>query len=270
MAVTMPPAAEIAVATAPTMPWSGAVCNRMVIEYDEGVAAIGSTFLPRAGYRQVRGVTPATIMHSLDKSATMHSVSESATSLREQKRWETSQRISRRALELTDQRGLDGFTMDELAEAAEVSRRTLFNYFPSKLDAVLGEHPEVTPTVLATFHAGGPHGQLVDDLAELARAALSVKQTDRSVIELARRVMADNPRLLAAAHERFEAMTEEFTASVVEREGTGFDLSQARLLLRLLLALLDSALAELLREGESRALVEIFDSQLRHAHQLFA
>ena len=29
-------------ATAPTMPWSGAVCRRMVIEYDEVVAAMGS------------------------------------------------------------------------------------------------------------------------------------------------------------------------------------------------------------------------------------
>ena len=42
IAVTMPPALEIAVATAPTIPWSGAVCRRMVIEYDEVVAAMGS------------------------------------------------------------------------------------------------------------------------------------------------------------------------------------------------------------------------------------
>ena len=34
MAVTMPPAWLMAVATAPTTPWSGAVCRRMVIEYD--------------------------------------------------------------------------------------------------------------------------------------------------------------------------------------------------------------------------------------------
>ena len=37
IAVTTPPAAEIAVATAPTIPWSGAVCRRMVIEYDDAV-----------------------------------------------------------------------------------------------------------------------------------------------------------------------------------------------------------------------------------------
>ena len=34
----MPPALAMAVATAPTTPWSGAVWSRMVMEYDDGVA----------------------------------------------------------------------------------------------------------------------------------------------------------------------------------------------------------------------------------------
>ena len=38
IAVTIPPSRAIAVATLPTTPWSGAVCSRMVIEYDEAVA----------------------------------------------------------------------------------------------------------------------------------------------------------------------------------------------------------------------------------------
>ena len=48
-------------------------------------------------------------------------MTESATSLREQKRWDTSRRITLCALRLTDQHGLDGFTMDDLAEAARSS-----------------------------------------------------------------------------------------------------------------------------------------------------
>jgi AcrR family transcriptional regulator len=200
----------------------------------------------------------------------MHSMSESATSLREQKRWETSQRITVCAQVLTDEQGLDGFTMDELADAAEVSRRTLFNYFPSKTDAVLGEHPEISPSVLATFHAGGPHGDLLEDLAELARSALAAKTTDRESLGRVRRIMADNPRLMAAAHERFESITEEFTQLLVEREGADFGPIRSRLLLRLLLALFDSALFELLGEDENRTLVEIFDELLGYAHELFA
>src|SRR4051794_29157424 len=49
----MPPACAIVVATAPTTPWSGAVCRRMVMEYDEVVAAMPRTFSPHGGYRQV-------------------------------------------------------------------------------------------------------------------------------------------------------------------------------------------------------------------------
>ncbi len=92
--------------------------------------------------------------------------------LREQKRWETSHRITLCAQRLTDEHGHDGFTMDDLADAAEVSRRTLFNYFPSKTDAVLGAPPEIPDAVVDTFRAGGPHGHLIDDLTELVRAAM--------------------------------------------------------------------------------------------------
>src|SRR3954452_20241889 len=38
IAVTIPPALAIAVATAPTTPWSGAVWRRIVMEDDDGVA----------------------------------------------------------------------------------------------------------------------------------------------------------------------------------------------------------------------------------------
>ncbi|RYJ06280.1 MAG: TetR family transcriptional regulator, partial [Actinomycetales bacterium] len=95
----------------------------------------------------------------------MHYVTESATSLRELKKVETAHRITLCAQRLTDEHGLDGFTMDDLAEASEVSRRTLFNYFPSKADAVLGAHPDLPDDVLATFRAGGPPGDVVDDVA---------------------------------------------------------------------------------------------------------
>jgi AcrR family transcriptional regulator len=44
--------------------------------------------------------------------------------------------VSRVALHLFEQRGFDQVTMDEIAEAASVSRRTLFRLFPSKSDLV--------------------------------------------------------------------------------------------------------------------------------------
>jgi AcrR family transcriptional regulator len=200
----------------------------------------------------------------------MHFMSQSATSLREQKRWDTSLRITRCAQQLTDAHGIDGFTMEDLAAAAEVSRRTLFNYFPSKTDAVLGEAPEIPEADLATFVAGGPHGNLVDDVAELARIALDAKRTDRESLELGRKVLNANPRLLACAHERFETVAEEFAALVVEREGDGYPTGRARLVLHVLLALFDSALVALIEDTTGRTLVDMFEDQLVAARELFA
>ena len=56
----------------------------------------------------------------------------------------------RRPERLADDRGFDGFTMDELAAAAAVSRRTLFNHVSGKLEAVLGP-----PAAQLLPHRGG-------------------------------------------------------------------------------------------------------------------
>ena len=189
--------------------------------------------------------------------------------LRKQKRWETSHRIARCAQQLTDAHGLDGFTMDELADAAAVSRRTLFNYFPSRLDAVLGEIPELPPAALATFRAGGPHGSLVEDLGTLAKAVLAVKEPDREAMVLSRRVLSGSPRVLAAAHQRFEQITEDFVALILEREGAAFDADRARLAVRILGALFDSALTTFIA-GDERPVDVLFDRYLTQTRSLFA
>ena len=53
-------------------------------------------------------------------------------SLRERKREKTRIALIARAMELFEQRGFDGTSVDAIAEAAEVSRRTFFRYFETK------------------------------------------------------------------------------------------------------------------------------------------
>ena len=53
-------------------------------------------------------------------------------SLRERKKRETRQRISNVATGLFMLRGFDNVTVAEVAEAANVSKMTVFNYFPRK------------------------------------------------------------------------------------------------------------------------------------------
>ncbi|MBG6084809.1 TetR/AcrR family transcriptional regulator [Zhihengliuella flava] len=80
-------------------------------------------------------------------------MSESASSqgARERRRQATHTALVDHARRLTAEHGLSGFTVEELAEAADVSRRTFFNYFQTKEDAVLGVGSEDLP--LATDSA---------------------------------------------------------------------------------------------------------------------
>ena len=199
----------------------------------------------------------------------MHYVSESAIS-RSGRRQETSFRISRCAQQLTEERGLDGFTMEELAEAAGVSRRTLFNYFPGKVDAVLGEAPQISEEALAEFRSRGAGSNLVNDLRELATELLDTKQLNREDIERTRRLLVTTPRLLAAAHDRFLTVTGEIVDEIRTREGASFDAHRAQIAVRLLAALFDAALDSFLLNPDERPLADAYDDVLRAARQLLA
>lgn len=199
----------------------------------------------------------------------MHFVTESATTIREAKRQRTEQQIARCAQQLTEEHGLDGFTMDELAARAELSRRTLFNYFPSKLDAVLGPIPVLTDTERAAFVAGGPSGVLLDDLAALARILLDSHEVERGDIERVKRIIVGEPRLMLSAAERFESLLGDFADLILEREGSGFDPAAARLLLRLIVAIFEVTMSAFVC-GDDRPIPDLFDENLRTARSLLA
>jgi AcrR family transcriptional regulator len=85
---------------------------------------------------------------------------DAAGGLRERKKRETKKRVTEKGIALFLEKGFDHTTLDEIASAAGISRRTFFYYFTSKdeillslqsgigemlADAVRNAHPSSTP-----------------------------------------------------------------------------------------------------------------------------
>lgn len=194
-------------------------------------------------------------LHSPEESAILHSMGESATVSRRER---TADAIHDAALALTDERGFDGWTMDQLAETVGVSRRTLFNHVPGKTDAILGPEHEPDEELFATFLAGGPTGDLLADIRGLVVTMTESKSGDRSKLARMRRVFRSDPRLMHAAHSRFERATARFAELIRQREGTDFPTARARLVVRVIVTVFDSALDDYLAHPAGASFADHF------------
>jgi AcrR family transcriptional regulator len=92
------------------------------------------------------------------------------SSLRERKKAETRQRIADVATLMFVERGFDNVTVSEVAEAADVSKVTVFNYFPRKEDIFFDRFPQVR---------------------ELLTEAVEGRRTDESPVSALRRLFVD-------------------------------------------------------------------------------
>ncbi len=71
--------------------------------------------------------------------------------LRERKKKATRDAIHHGAMRLFAEHGFAGTTIDQIAEAADVSRATVFSYFPTKEDIVFGEAPQAIDALAAAL-----------------------------------------------------------------------------------------------------------------------
>jgi AcrR family transcriptional regulator len=156
----------------------------------------------------------------------MHYMSDGATGLRERRRVETSARLTTLARRLTAERGLSGFTVEEVCEQAGVSRRTFFNYFASKEDALFGRSAHVHTADLeeAFVAAGDPRDSalsptLLDDLAALCLERWARLDTEGTSMQDMHAAFRREPGLLVRA---LEAAVEDEAKDVLlveRREG---------------------------------------------------
>lgn len=80
--------------------------------------------------------------------------------LRERKKRERGQALRRAAIDLALEKGYHNVTVEDICERCGVSRRTFFNYYSSKEEALLGRadtvFDEEDQPAIAEFEAGDP------------------------------------------------------------------------------------------------------------------
>src|SRR5262245_37222436 len=109
--------------------------------------------------------------------------------LRERKKRRTREAISHAAVSLFLEHGFDHVSVAEVAAAADVSKMTVFNYFPTKEDLVLyqiADHVDEFATVVRTREPGEA------PLAALRRHFLTDLEARNPTTAL-----SDDPRFLA-------------------------------------------------------------------------
>ncbi|MET8812982.1 TetR family transcriptional regulator [Streptomyces sp. NPDC004549] len=149
--------------------------------------------------------------------------------LRERKKRRTREALVRAALELFTTRGYERTTVDEIAEAVDVSQRTFFRYFAGKEDAAFAVQDMTEAHFVAAVRDRPPHEP---PMVALRQAILENWDAIRETVEASvpvelylrmYRMIGSTPALLAA-HLRRSASTEQTLARVLaEREGVDVD-----------------------------------------------
>jgi len=138
--------------------------------------------------------------------------------LRERKKARTRAAIREHALRLFREQGYDATTVDQIAEAADVSPSTFFRYFPSKEDVVLQDELDIL--ALGHFERQSPGMPTLAAFRAAARDAFAALSPDelarlRETTELTLTV----PELRARAMDEFARTIDQIAQAVARRSG---------------------------------------------------
>ncbi|AQZ68169.1 TetR family transcriptional regulator [[Actinomadura] parvosata subsp. kistnae] len=191
---------------------------------------------------------------------------ETTVGLRERKKAETRQAVHEAALRLVVEHGLDAVTVEAIADAANISRRTFSNYFSGKEDALLyGEEQRIRALVEQV--RAQPEG-----LTAWQALRASIEDLHRELGEperewaLRTRLAKRHPSLLARQLANHAALERDLAEAVAGRKSA----VPGRVLAAAFLVGLRVSTHLWTEEHEARTLREVMNETLDHLAQPFA
>ena len=180
-------------------------------------------------------------------------------SLRERNKVRRREQITEAALRLFAERGFEGVTIDEIADAADVSRRTFFRYFARKEDVILAWKQQMADELRAAL-AERPEQEQPLDVVHRALATVVAGYAERPELTLGlMRLFESGPKLHAGAD--YEDWDVVLADGIARRMGLDAGRDPApRLIAGVGFAVLTATIETWAANGGSEDLVALLDS----------
>lgn len=170
--------------------------------------------------------------------------------LRARKRADTHARIHAAALDLFSRQGFEATTLDDIARAADVSRRSLFHYFSSKEDIVLSTKAGLGELVEAAV-ARRPSDEPLLIMAENALTDMAADFQGPGPRALAR-LIHNTPSLQAGDQAKYDALRRRLEQALITRKGLAPDDLEARVVAMAAIGIMRAATEAWLIAEDSR------------------
>jgi AcrR family transcriptional regulator len=166
----------------------------------------------------------------MSKSSARSKQSASATDegRRARKRRETRDRITDAAMALFLARGFDAATVDDIAAAADVSKRSFFDYFPTKEDVIFAWQDEFGGALAAAV-AARPADEPLTKVVEEALTSVIVAAADPRALAIGK-LVRDTPALRARDHLKYAKLEQQLGDALSARTKGDADTLRARLI----------------------------------------
>jgi AcrR family transcriptional regulator len=182
--------------------------------------------------------------------------------LRERKKLRTRASIQKEAMRLFLEKGYEDTTIEDIAEAVEISPSTFFNYFPSKEAVVFQD--DLDPLIIAAFDAQPSTVNPIRRLRNAMRTVFEHMTPDQETLVRERaQLFLSTPELRGAMFSQFADLVNQIAELLAARSGKKTSDFAVRNMAGAVLGVLLASML-MITEDPKANMVKVADSALAH------